>query len=119
MYTTSYEVHRRQFVHLIDEIQGVVSESSDVTLQQSINPLLEMLKAGINFAMTTKPTIISPLESTVPESEDSVDERSEPDSVAKQPGALPKPPSNGILNIPNAKHRLELSEEDWEAARVN
>jgi hypothetical protein len=134
MYTTPVEVHRRQFIHLIAEIKGLISESADVALQQSVNPLLDMLTAGIKSAGTVNISTTSIPEPSVPESEESVSETSisetnetitsetitsETNSTAKSETHPPKLPSNGFINIQRAQSRLELSEDDWEIARVH
>jgi len=143
MYTTPVEVHRRQFLHLIVEIKSLISESTDVALQQSVNPLLDMLTAGIKSAGTVNTSTTSIPEPSVPESEESVSETSvsetsvsetsvsetnetitsetiasETKSTANSETHPPKLPSNGFINIQRAQTRLELSEDDWEIARV-
>jgi len=128
MYTTPVEVHRRQFLHLIAEIKGLISESTDVPLQQSVNPLLDMLTAGIKSAATVNSSSTTSIpEPSVHESEESVSETnetitsetisSETNSIAKSETHPPKFPSNGFINIQRAQSRLELSEDDWEIAR--
>jgi len=120
MYAIPVEVHRRQFLRLIDDIKGLVLESTDSNLQQSVQPLLEMLTAGIKAAATPNSPTTSISESPAPENhEEAASETGERVSEDKPVTYPPKPPSNGIINIPRAQARLKISPDDWEIARVH
>jgi hypothetical protein len=115
-------VHEKQFLYLIHEIECLVVNSTDIDLQESAAPLLEMLKVGIMASARVKVVPVSTPQTPVQSNGEFVSESfDEPLHDDKPSDDVPKIPSNGILNIKKAQKRLQLSEEDctWDLARVS
>lgn len=122
MSMTPQAVHEKQFLYLIHEIECLVVNSTDIDLQESATPLLEMLKVGIKASARIKVAPVSGPQTPVENNDEFVSESlEEPPHDDKPSNEVPKIPSNGIINIGRAQQRLQLSEEDgtWELARVS
>lgn len=136
MSMTPQAVHEKQFLYLIHEIECLVVNSTDIDLQESATPLLEMLKVGIKASARIKVAPVSRPQTPVENNDEFVSESLEepphddkpsndddkPSNDDDKPSnEVPKIPSNGIINIGRAQQRLQLSEEDctWELARVS
>ena len=122
MSMTPQAVHEKQFLYLIHEVECLVVNSTDIDLQESATPLLEMLKVGITASARIKVAPLSRSQTPVQNNDEFGSESlDEPLHDDKPSDAVAKIPSNGIINIKRAQERLQLSEEDctWDLARVS